>query len=78
MRVSDETHARLVALAAATGRRMQTVVDDAVAAYETNEFWRSFADGYNRLADDPTEWAAVSAERGAEASALHDGLDPES
>lgn len=42
---------------------------------ESGEFWRSFADGYDRLCDDPAEWAAVNAERDAEASALPDGLD---
>jgi len=53
VRVSDDTHARLTALAAATGRRMQTIVEDAVAGYEANEFWVTFAAGYDGLADDP-------------------------
>lgn len=78
VRVSDETHARLAALAAATGRRMHTIVDDAVAAYETTEFWQTFTAGYDRLANDPTDWAQLQAEREAEAPALSDGLDQES
>ena len=75
VRVSDETHARLAALAAATGRRMQVILEEAVAAYEEDQFWQAFTAGYDRLADNPEAWAEVSAERDAEASTLGDGLD---
>ena len=63
VRVSDETHARLVALSAATGRRMQAIVDDAIAAYDANQFWQAFTDGYDEIADDPERWAEVRDER---------------
>ena len=56
VRFSDDTHPRLTALAAATGRRMQTIVEDAVAGYEANEFRVTFAAGYDGLADDPAAW----------------------
>lgn len=54
---------------------MQAILDEAVAAYEEEEFWRAFTAGYDRLADDPEAWAEVTAERKGEASALSDGLD---
>ena len=75
VRISEETHARLTALSAATGRRMQSIVDEAIAAYEANEFWRAFDAGYDELADDSQSWAQVQAEREKESSALTDGLD---
>lgn len=75
MRVSNETHERLVALADETGRRIHTIVEDAVAAYEANAFWEAFHAGYERLAEDPDQWAEVQAERTGEAPALADQLD---
>ncbi|MBN9608532.1 MAG: hypothetical protein BGO26_19140 [Actinobacteria bacterium 69-20] len=75
MRVSEETHERLVTLADATGRRIQTIVEDAVVAYEADVFWTAFDSGYQRLADDPEQWAEVQAERAGEAPALADHLD---
>jgi predicted transcriptional regulator len=74
VRVSTETHARLAAISAATGRRMQVIVDDAIAAYESTEFWRALAAGYDALAADSTNWAQLQAERDSEASALADDL----
>ncbi len=75
VRVSNETHERLVALADATGRRIHAIVEDAVAAYETNAFWEAFSAGYERLAEDPDRWAEVQAERTGEAPALADQAD---
>jgi predicted transcriptional regulator len=74
VRVSDETHARLAALSAATGRRMQAIVDDAIAAYEASEFWKAFTDRYGELTGDPQRWAEVQDEREHEAPALTDDL----
>lgn len=75
VRVSNETHARIAALSEMTGRRMQTIVDEAIAAYATNEFWQAFTDGYEQLAGDPEASAQVQAERENEASVLTDQLD---
>lgn len=72
VRVSDETHERLVALADETGRRIQSIVEDAVAAYEANAFWEAFHAGYERIAEDPEQWGEVQAERSGEAPALAD------
>lgn len=72
VRVSNETHGRLVALAAQTGRRIHTIVEDAVAEYEANAFWEAFDAAYERIAEDPEQWAEVQAERTGEAPALAD------
>lgn len=72
VRVSNETHERLLTLADTTGHRLQEVVEEAVAAYETNAFWEAFDAGYERLAADPGQWAEVQAERADEAAVLAD------
>jgi predicted transcriptional regulator len=74
VRVNRETHERLVTLADATGRRIQTIVEDAVAAYEADMFWTAFDAGYQRLAAESEEWAEIEAERSGEASTLTDHL----
>lgn len=75
VRITDETHERLVTLAGASGRRMHAIVEEAVAAYEANSFWDSFDAGYDRLADNAEQWAEVQADRTGEAPTLADGLD---
>lgn len=75
MRISDETHQRLVMLSGATGRRMHAIVHDAVAAYESNAFWETFGAAYDRIADDGEQWAEIEAERIGEAPALGDDID---
>jgi hypothetical protein len=62
---------------------MQTIVDDAVAGYEANEFWVTFAAGYDAagydgLADDPAAWLQVQSERTGEETALADDVEPNS
>jgi predicted transcriptional regulator len=75
VRITDETHERLVTLAGATGRRMHAIVEDAVVAYQANAFWDSFDAGYNRLADNAEQWSEIKAERAGEALTLADDLD---
>lgn len=75
VRINDETHERLVALASASGRRMQAILEQAVADYEANSFWESFSTGYDRLGDDADQWAEIEAERTGEQSALADDID---
>jgi predicted transcriptional regulator len=74
IRVSDQTRQRVAALASATGRQMQSIVDDAVTEYERTLFWAAFEAGYERIADSPDEWNSVRAERAEEESALTDDL----
>jgi predicted transcriptional regulator len=75
VRITDQTHRRVIALAAATGQKMAQVLDDAVAEYERHIFWAEFADSYQRIADDPVAWEDVERERRGESAALQDGLD---
>ncbi|HZC72695.1 MAG TPA: hypothetical protein VE442_18500 [Jatrophihabitans sp.] len=74
VRVSDETHARLAALSAATGKRMQTIVEAAVAAYERDQFWAAFDAGYDALASDSEQWAGLLAERESESRSMTDDV----
>ena len=75
VRVNDETHERLAALADTTGRRMNTIVEEAVAAYEADAFWEAFHAGYDRLAENSEQWTEIETERTGEAPALADQLD---
>ena len=74
VRVSEETRRRAAALAKSTGRQLQQVIEEAVAAYERELFWRGFTDGYAALAEDGRAWAELHAEREAEATSLSDGV----
>lgn len=72
IRVSEATRARLAALADASHRPMNAVVDEALDALERRQFFASFNDGYRRLRADDEDWASVTAEREEESSALRD------
>jgi hypothetical protein len=75
IRVSETTRRQIAELAAASGRQMQAIVDEAVLEYARSRFWESFEGGYQRLADDPDAWAEVQDERKAEAAALLDNAE---
>ena len=74
VRVSEETRRRAAALAKATGRQLQQVIEEAVTDYERELFWRQMAEGYEALAEDARSWADVQAERTAEAGSLGDDI----
>lgn len=74
VRVSEETRRRAAALAKTTGRQLQQVIEEAVAAYERELFWRGFTEGYDALAENAAEWSEVEAERAGESPALSDGV----
>ncbi|MDQ3505876.1 MAG: hypothetical protein M3446_09290 [Actinomycetota bacterium] len=75
IRVSEATRQRAADLAASSGRQMQAIVEEALAAYERALFWESFESGYRRLAGDTDAWDQVQAERRGEEPALRDGLE---
>lgn len=75
VRVTEETRDRLAALARATGTTIQSVVDEAVAAYESRLFWDQVEDSYARLHTDPRAWAEVEAERAEWEATTRDGLE---
>ncbi len=72
IRVSDSTRSRFARLAAATGRPMTQLVDEAVDALERRLFFDQLTARYRELRDDEKLWADVLAERGAESGALSD------
>jgi predicted transcriptional regulator len=74
VRVSEETRRRAAALAKATGRQLQQVLEEAVTAYERELFWQQLTVGYEALADDKKAWAEVQAERATESGSLADDL----
>jgi hypothetical protein len=49
VRVSEETRQRAAAIAKATGRQLQQVIEQAVIAYERELFWQQMAKGYEAL-----------------------------
>ncbi len=74
VRVSEETRRRAAALAKATGRQLQQIIEEAVSAYERELFWQQMDEGYTALAEDAPAWAEVQAERTVEAGSLADDL----
>jgi predicted transcriptional regulator len=73
VRLSAQAHRRLTALANARGERLQTVLEQAIAAYEEAAFWDEFTQGYDRLAADEQSSLQLQRERDGEAPSLVDG-----
>lgn len=72
IRVSERTRDRFARLAAATGRPMTELVDDAANALERKVFFEQLASGYDALRADPRAWSEVEDERAHESHALRD------
>lgn len=72
IRVPHRTRDRLAALAAATGRPMTAVVEDALDALERRVFFESLNERYAALRSDREAWAAVETERATEEKAARD------
>ena len=75
LRVSEATRARAAQLAVQRQVSIGEIVEQALDALETEQFWVSVTEGFERLADDPEAWHDVAAERQGEASSLTDDLD---
>lgn len=72
IRVPNRTRDRLAALAAATGRPMTAVVDDALDALERRVFFEQFNERYAELREDEAAWSAIEHERAIEEGAVRD------
>lgn len=70
MRVAESTRARAAAIAAATGHTIGEVVEQALDAFETAEFWRNTREALARHPD------ALAVDPAWERS-VRDGLDRE-
>jgi predicted transcriptional regulator len=72
VRVSDGTKARIAAIAAATGRPMTIVIDDAVDALERKVFFQRLNLRFAEIHDDDAAWADLERERRLEEGSLSD------
>jgi predicted transcriptional regulator len=72
IRVSDETRDRFARLAAATGRPMTQLLDEAADALERRLFFTQMGDRFSELRDDAEAWAEIEAERMVEHGAAAD------
>lgn len=72
IRVPRHTRDRLAALAAATGRPMTAVVNDALDALERRVFFEALNQRYAELRQDDGAWSEVERERAAEEGAVGD------
>ncbi len=72
IRISTATRDRFAALAAATGRPMSQLLDDAADALERRVFFDQLHAGFAALRAEPDAWNAIQRERAAESGALRD------
>jgi predicted transcriptional regulator len=72
IRVSERTRDRFAKLAAATGRPMTELVDEAADALERRVFFDQLSAGYEALRADATAWSEIQTERAGQAAALRD------
>ena len=63
IRVRPVTHAKLKALAAASGRSISDVIDDAIEVLRRERLLADANAAYERLQQDPAAWAEELAER---------------
>lgn len=74
VRIKPATHAKLREIAAATGRTMPEVLEEAVEALRRQRILNATNEAYAKLKADPKAWAAELAEREAWDATTADGL----
>jgi hypothetical protein len=77
MRVSRRAREDAEALAAATGKPMSLVVEEALAMLRKATYWQQFKDGIRRLEADPVARADERSDRELYEGTLMDGLQDE-
>ncbi len=75
MRVTERTRERFSELAAATGRPMTELVEEAVDRRERRIFFDQLDDRWGELQRDPEAWAEIERECQAEEGSLRDGIE---
>jgi predicted transcriptional regulator len=75
IRVSEETHEALRALAASTGEPMGRLIERAVEHLRAEEFFAQLDRAYDRLHGDASASAEAATERKEWEATLADGLD---
>lgn len=74
IRVSEASHARLAALAAASDQPMTVTLDEALDALERKRFFLEVNSRYAELREDDAAWKAIIAERAEWDATNRDGL----
>lgn len=77
VRIEDQTHEQLRALAEQTHESMGVLLNKALKLYEEHLFWKNVHAEFASLRADPKAWAEESAERKAWECTLLDGLKEE-
>lgn len=77
IRVEKELHATLRELSEAEHRPIGQVIEEAVAAYEKDKFWKGVHEDYARLRADPEAWADYQREVALWDTLSNDGLENE-
>jgi hypothetical protein len=77
VRVDPKLHATLRKLAEAEHRPIGRVIEDAVARYEKDKFWKEMHEGFARLRADPVAWKDYQDEVAIWDSMSNDGLEDE-
>ncbi len=70
--MNERTRDRFAQLAAATGRPMTQLVDEAADALERRVFFDQLSTRYEELRADTSAWSEIEVERAVEGGALSD------
>jgi hypothetical protein len=77
VRVDDDLHAKLVALAAEEHRPIGQVIEDAIERYRREKFWKGVNEDLERLRADPEAWNDYQDEIALLEGGSMDGLENE-
>jgi len=75
VRVNQELHESLKALADKDGRSIQSVLAAAIEEYRSRRFWDEVTGYYTQLRSDPDAWKTEQSERTSIEGTLLDNLD---
>jgi len=77
VRVDKKLHDTLRELARSEHRPIGEVIEDAVARYERDKFWKEMHEGFARLKADPVAWKEYQDEVALWDTLSNDGLENE-
>lgn len=77
VRVEKELHATLRELSKAEHRSIGQVIEDAVAKYQKDKFWKEMHEAFARLRADPVAWKEYQDEVALWDTTSSDGLENE-
>lgn len=77
VRVEKKLHDTLRKLARSEHRPIGQVIEDAIAKYEKDKFWKEMHEGFARLRADPVAWKEYQDEVALWDSLSNDGLENE-